>query len=260
MNKILIFIFVFFCSIRVNAQTTAIDFDISDCAGNAHHLFSELDSGKVVIIDFVMPCGACLSPSKTVFNIINNFRISNPDRILFYLSDGFGSHRCDTLTVWAANNHVDSNTIIVSTASVNLIDYGYPGMPKIVVLGGTSHHVFFNNDDAAAGDSIGLCIAIDSALNANNLIVENNSIINKIILFPNPVISKAFLSYSLSEIADVEIEIFTADNKKVFYEINENITKGNHEKEIDFEKFSNGNYILRMNSKKGSSTYKFSIQ
>jgi hypothetical protein len=260
MNKLIVLIFTLFCTSYINAQTTATDFDISDCFGNPHHLFDELDSGKVVIIDFVMPCGACLYPSKTVYNIINNFRNNNPDRILFYLSDGFGNHNCDTLIVWAANNHIDSSTIIVSTPTVNLIYYGYPGMPKIVVLGGKSHHVFFNKDDGAAGDSIGLCVAIDSALNANNLITENVSIINKINLFPNPVKSKSTLSYSLTEISDIEIEIFTTDNKKVFSELNKNITTGDHKKEIEFEKFSNGNYILRINSEKGSHSYKFTVQ
>ncbi len=260
MNKIfLLVIFIFLHFFQLNAQTTATDFDAGDCSGNPHHLFSELDSDKVVVIDFVMPCGSCLNPSRTVYNIINIFKTSYPGRILFYLSDGFGSHKCDTLIVWAANNHIDTNTIIISTASLTSLNYGTAGMPKIVVLGGQNHHIYFNQNDDASGDSLGLSMAIDSALHANDAVFENGINNFSLNLFPNPVRNKAKISYSLKEASDIKIEIYSADNEKLFSSINKKVTTGKHESEIDLEKYASGNYLLKISSGKGSSSYKFCI-
>ena len=45
------------------AQTTALDFTLPDCDGVSHHLFDELDQGKVVILEFAMipSCQPCIS-------------------------------------------------------------------------------------------------------------------------------------------------------------------------------------------------------
>ena len=37
---------------------TATDFTANDCAGTSHHLFAELDAGKIIVAAFVMPCGS----------------------------------------------------------------------------------------------------------------------------------------------------------------------------------------------------------
>lgn len=251
-----VFLFNFF---QLKAQTTATDFNTFDCAGNPHHLFAELDSGKVVILDFVMPCGSCIEPSKTAYNIFRAYEITNPGRILFYLSDGFGSHLCDTLAVWAADNTMDSNIIIISAPDVTLLDYDGLGMPKIVVLGGADHHIYFDENDAAAGDSSGICNAIDSALNANNAVSEYSMNNLSFDFFPNPVLNRARLGYSLEKVSDVIIEIFSVNNEKVFTSFNKNVNVGKHEIEIDFEKIASGNYILKITSNKGSALYQFSV-
>ena len=56
--------------VTVNAQTsltTAVDFTVTDVHGNTHNLFTYLDNGKHVIIDFFFTtCGPCISSVPTL--------------------------------------------------------------------------------------------------------------------------------------------------------------------------------------------------
>ena len=54
MKKIIIILLVLF-GLQAHAQTnltTAVDFTVTDVHGNTHNLFSILDDGKHVILDF----------------------------------------------------------------------------------------------------------------------------------------------------------------------------------------------------------------
>jgi len=55
-KQILTFTFLILNTFGLIAQTNATDFTANDCDGVSHHLFSELDNGKVVVIAWVMPC------------------------------------------------------------------------------------------------------------------------------------------------------------------------------------------------------------
>ena len=55
------------------AQITATDYTLNDCAGNPHHLFAELDEGKVMVISFVMPCLSCIGPTIASSDDVANF-------------------------------------------------------------------------------------------------------------------------------------------------------------------------------------------
>jgi len=45
---------IFLFGYPANSQQFAMDFSRFDCDSVEHHLFSELDEGKVIILDFVM--------------------------------------------------------------------------------------------------------------------------------------------------------------------------------------------------------------
>lgn len=146
----------------LSAQTTAVNFNCNDCAGNNHDLFSELDAGKVVVIAWVMPCATCVGPTLTASNIVQSYAASYPGRVLMYIVDDVANTNCTTLNAWINSNGIAGTTF--SNTAIDMNDYGSPGMPKIVVLGGTSHQVFFNQNGTAAGNVNGIQTAINSAL------------------------------------------------------------------------------------------------
>ena len=79
------------------SQNNATDFTALDCDGVSHHLFSELDSGKVIVIAWVMPCGPCGSIALDAYTASLGYAISNPGRVEFYLVDDFANTDCASL-------------------------------------------------------------------------------------------------------------------------------------------------------------------
>ncbi|OFY87255.1 MAG: hypothetical protein A3F72_17300 [Bacteroidetes bacterium RIFCSPLOWO2_12_FULL_35_15] len=240
------------------SQTTAVDFNTVDCAGTVHHLYSDLDSGKVVILDFVMPCGFCIAPSLSAYKVFEEFKLNYPNRILFYLSDGFGSNLCSDLNTWAAANTI-SDAFIFSSHAVTMNDYGAIGMPKVVIFGGANHQVYYNQNDSLAGDSLALYSAIDSALKSTATIQKRLTDNFQLKLFPNPVVNKGTVSYTLAENTDLILEIFNTNSEKIYDIKRANELKGKHETEIGFEKFAGGNYLLVIRTNKSSSSIQFTI-
>lgn len=162
------------------AQTNATDFTANDCSGTEHNLFSELEEGKVVVLAWVMPCGACIPDPLAAQAIVNSYSESHPGRVLFYLADDYANTNCPTLMNWAANNGMGDATTFAN-AAVDMGDYGQAGMPKIVVLAGQDHLVYFNENSSTTG----LSDAIDLALAETPLSVSEVED-NMLQLFPNP--------------------------------------------------------------------------
>ena len=182
------------------AQTTATDFTTNDCNGVSHHLFDELDNGNVVVISWVMPCSPCATYSLPAYSAVQSFASSHPGRVYFYIADDalspiYGS--CSSLPTWGNSNSMP-NSIFFQSADVNMNGYGVSGMPKVVVLGGTDHHIYFNENDNKINFS-DVQIAIDSALNnfvASTTELESTFRLN---IFPNPTQEELTINYHLNK-------------------------------------------------------------
>jgi hypothetical protein len=254
MKKAFLILFTAFASFA-NAQT-ATNFTVDDCNNVNHDLFTELDAGKVVVLCWVMPCGSCIATAATDANIAQSYAGTYPGRVKFYLTDDSGNTPCSSLTSWASTNGIVPDASF-SNGAISMYDYGGPGMPKTVVLGGTSHQVFYMIDGAV--DNHDLQVAINSALAATG-VNENNSPVSGVSLFPNPVKnSPVTLSYSLSENNAVTISVFNVFGEKVksFSEGNE--AAGKHEVNLDLSALSNGIYFIRTEAGESSSVLKFIV-
>ena len=179
------------------AQTTATDFTATDCSGTSHTLFNELDNGKVVVIAWVMPCGACVAPAKAGYDAMQSFATSNPGKVQFYIVDDYGDANCTTLSNWATSSNIGtlSNMSLFDNAGnvINMNNYGTPGMPKVVVLGGTNHQVYYNKNNGLANDQTGITAAINSALSTTS-VAEFQKI--SFAMAPNPAQQTVRISYA----------------------------------------------------------------
>lgn len=236
MKPILLFSALLITAFSQAQVTTATDFNVNDCAGSNHHLFADLDAGKVVVISFVMPCSMCIGPSLTAYNIVQSYATSQPGRVEFFVSDDQGNTPCSTLSGWCTNNNIGPNLSCFVDPAVNEADYGSIAMPKIVVLGGANHHVYFLADDAAAGNSANLQNAIDAALIANGISTPTNQV--------------SVLSNDNGNSISV-----TLNNKATSFELINNVgavsmkqTISNSAFTIDVSQLANGIYFLKINT------------
>lgn len=244
MKKILLITFLIIFASELTKAQTATNFNCNDCSGSNHDLFAELDAGKVVVISFVMPCSSCIGPSLSAYNEVQNYSSSNPGQVLFYIADDFGNTSCASLTTWCNTNGLGSVTKFSNTAVVET-PYGAGGMPKILVFGGSSHTIFYNQNgmDVATFNT-----AINNALAAAAVSVKEYSTDNFMLsLFPNPVTDKkAIISYDLKTSEAVTVEIFNTNGALIKTVFKEEQHFGYHTQKIDLSGLANGQYFINL--------------
>lgn len=190
---------------------TATNFTCADCHGEVHDLFAELDAGKVIVIDWVMPCSSCTGPTLTTYNVVQSYQASHPGRVQMFLVDDYGNTSCSSLNTWKANIGVP-NTISFSNAAISMNDYGGPGMPKIVVLGGSGHTVFYTANNTV--DATALQNAINAALVVAG-VEERNPLAAGLSVVPVPATDEARITFTLAHASPVSIGLYDPAGKLV---------------------------------------------
>lgn len=247
------------CVSMTNAQTTATDFTENDCNGVSHHLFSEMDAGKIIVVAFVMPCGSCAAPSLAAYNAVQSYATSNPGRILFYLADDYGTTTCSTLSSWGNTNGMHLATSFSTTSFVQS-QYGASGMPKIVVLGGTDHEILFNANDGVNVSTIAVQAVIDAELlaQAGAKIEEIESSKINLKISPNPVKDNINLEYTLTKNSTCSFEIYAINGTLIQTIVEKNVTEGTHSKQ--FNNLNSGSYILKLKTETENQYIQFVVE
>lgn len=209
-------IIAFFISLAVYPQT-ATNFTSDDCSGTEHTLFTELDSGKVIVICWVMPCGSCVTPALNAYNIVSSFQSTHPGKVYYYLADDFANTNCPTLDNWATSNGIAESAFSYrfSDTVINMADYGTFGMPKIVVLAGTSHSVFYNENDVL--NQVAFTDAINQAIAATGINESKNVNGDNILISYTPSVLNFKICSAYARFC--EVDVFDAGGRlvKAFY-------------------------------------------
>lgn len=253
-----ILLVAFFLTVK---SQTATNFNLNDCAGNPHDLFTELNSGKVIVICWVMPCASCIGPSLSAYTTVQSYQSTYPNKVYFYLVDDYGNTSCSSLNGWAVANSMPSAITFSNTTptqAINMNHYGGAGMPKIVVIGGSSHTVFDNQNNTL--NSTQFTNAINQAITASSIgIDEKNASKTTVSVFPNPANNDRFtISYTLTKSNTVNIEIYNVLGAKVKNIINEYQNSGKHEISVEHE-LKNGIYMVEFNEGNQKCTHKLVI-
>lgn len=258
MKKIL---FTVFASLSLTigfSQTTATNFTATDCASASHTLFTELDAGKVIVICWVMPCGSCISSASTAATTVQGYASSYPGRVKFYIVDDQGNSTCSTLSSWENTNSITPDATFGNAGNtIKMSSYGTSGMPKTVVLGGTSHTVYYNVNGAVTSSA--LQTAINNALNSGTGIPEQENSLAGLNVFPSPAVNSSSVSYSLSASADIKIELYNilGTNAKTVFSGKQN--PGDYKMAVDCAELNNGIYFLKVSTGKLERTVAFSV-
>jgi hypothetical protein len=241
MKKSLLLILLIFTAYLGVAQT-ATNFTCSDCDGDAHDLFADLDQGKVIVLCWVMPCAACVGPALTTYNVVGSYAATNPGKVSMYLCDDYANTSCKLLKNWASNNGL-TNTIRFSDPSINMISYGSNGMPKIVVIGGSEHKVFYNiNNTVNAAD-------LQNAINSALAVADNKSeqtFASATVVYPNPTGSLADLNFNLQKPAKINIDLINIEGATVQCVFNGRLNAGANSLPVNLSQHPTGIYFLRL--------------
>ncbi|MPM40420.1 hypothetical protein SDC9_87061 [bioreactor metagenome] len=250
-------ILTLFCLHAVFAMSqTAVNFNAADCDGVPHELFSELDSGKVIVLCWVMPCGSCVPASLTTYNVVQSYSTSNPDKVRMYVCDDLANTTCSQIDSWCNTNGL-IKTRRFSDAQINMSDYGAAGMPKIVVIGGgVSHHVYYNENSAVVGSEIQ--DAIDSALSQSTGLSDLNNEFSGI-LSPNPASLSTSLILENSPAGNYNICIFNMEGKTVVPIFTVNLLQGANEINLPVLDLENGIYIVQISGNERMHKYRLSV-
>lgn len=146
------------------AQTTAADFQKPDCDGSNHHLFAELDSGYVCVLDFVMfDCAPCVTATNGLQTIHEQFKASHPGKVRFYSMGFLNFMSCNQMNSWKSINHYTHTMFSGESSQVEY--YGGMGMPTIVILGGlAAHKVYYNHQGYSTSENAPIINAINLAI------------------------------------------------------------------------------------------------
>lgn len=241
---------------------TATNFTCNDCNGTSHDLFTELDAGKVIVLCWVMPCSSCIPNSKTSYNVVNSYQATNPGRVFFYMVDDYADTQCSLLNSWANSASVSipqsAFSQRFSNSAINMTNYGATGMPKIVVLGGATHTVFFNST-VTAFNSTNLLSAINNALAATAGVEDLNSGQFNASLFPIPSSNKTTLSIELKSLSNVKVELYNLVGKKVSEIFKGQFNTGNNEIPVNTAELANGIYFIKVSVADRNKTIKLVV-
>lgn len=245
-------------AIGIFSQTTATDWTANDCSGNSVNLFTELNQGKVIVMVWVMPCGLCITPTQTAYNVAQSFSSSGCD-VDFYLMDDYANTNCTTLSNWATTNAVGTNSIKFSNAVIDMTDYGAAAMPKIVVVGGPTHTVYAIQNNAANGTALQTAITT-ACTDIANSVKDISGNIASLSLFPNPVSEKSTLSFDLVKESHLSIEVYDLLGSRIKSLGAGAYTAGSHNLEWNAKDLSDGIYFIRLTEGTRARVIKFVVQ
>ena len=242
MKKLLYSVLLTVLTLPAISQTPAY-FISNDCSWNSHDFFAELNSGKVIVLCWVMPCINCVAPSMTTYNVVQSYNTTQADRVRFYLVDDYGDTPCSSLMSWATTNHL-TYAKIFSDAAISMTPYETTGMPLIAVVGGIAHKVFYIGKNTV--DIPSLQAAIDSALVTTD-IEERDANIPNMSVQNNPVHERTLLKCVLSKPSLADIRLLNAEGKQLGQIYRGQLHTGLNEIPMDLSNYPTGMYFIYYN-------------
>ena len=166
---------------------TAEDWTQNDCNGIEHNLYTELDTGSVVVMEIVMldGCMPCINAAHLFGPIIQAYNMTNGNRIQYYSFGYNDTYTCSQLSDWKTENAITCNAQFIEGYDISEF-YGGMGMPTIVVAGRSTHEVSFSQYGFTVYDTIKFAHALEYALGLTETLPIQNYQPSTISCFPNP--------------------------------------------------------------------------
>lgn len=247
-NKLLLIILLISgvnLTMRAQSPTTAYDFNMNDCNGKMHHLFSELDSGNVVVMEFFMlSCSPCIVAGHALDEMVIPLRKKYGAKVRFYQIGFTNSYTCTQIQSWVSTNGF-ATSVPFDSGAIQVAYYDGMGMPTIAVAGGKNHDVLFTTIDfKPTTDTATISKAIDEFFKPTG-ISTNEAIAASVSVFPNPASSSLTISFDLEKAAVMKLTLTDVQGKKIETLFNGTLAPGANTKTIQLPELKNGSYFLQ---------------
>ena len=190
--------------------------------------------------------------SLEAYYAVQSFNTSHAGRVHFYIASDDGQDACSSFNNWGASNNMPINTTF-NSEDLDMEDYDTPGMPKVVVLGGSQHTIFYNqNPNSLTATFSGVQNAIVDALAAPLGIEQMGGDNVHLSSYPNPVNNILNVSYTKDQSAIITFSVIDVLGKIVIHETK--LTTS-----IDVSSLNNGNYFLKISSETSSESIPFVV-
>lgn len=242
MKHIYLLVISLFILFNLKAQT-AVDFQVSDCNGDPYHFFEQLDAGKVVVIGWAMPCGSCVLPLKTTYNVVQSYEADFPGRVQMIIADDYANTPCSSIDLWKDSNGM-TNTLSFSDPAIKMTNYGSVGMPKVVVVAGDDRLVYYNANDAV--DHEALKEAIDQAISVILSRQEVPEFVSDLVIAPNPARTETLVRLSLTKSVKASWQLTDQLGKTVLQKESVVLSAGAQRIQLDLANLQPGIYQLQL--------------
>ena len=255
----LFLIFVHSFSICTAQPTSAMDFTMNDCAtGQMHNLFSILDSGNVVIMEFFMiNCPPCIDAGKAIDSMYKEIKLICPN-VRFFQTSFNNSDKCGAVFNWADSNNFSS--VPFDSGAAQIAYYGFFGMPTVAVAAGNSHNLiylltsggFADSDTAIIADSIKQFCASNPSEELSNLF--------HLSIFPKPASENFTVSLTPPKDGILKIELLTVFGQRIKSLAEEKVNMNGWKRKFPSGNLPKGIYFLRIQMNNSVQTEKLIIQ
>jgi hypothetical protein len=254
----LLWIAMILTSMLSNAQTTAVDFTLTDCDGISRSLYPIIDSGNVVILVYEHQCSSCNSGATNLKTTINTYYAAYKNIRVMYLDNG--GYSCSNVKSWITNHSFIQGPAF-AYSNTQSSPYG-AGMPVIVVTATNAHKVYIianNSGSSTLTNVTNLKNAIESAMaDLTTGINTDRRSPGTFDVYPNPAVGDK-----------VMINLHNTGSQLISYEITnaagqiilplKTIKTANKQEEIDLTGLENGLYFINFNTSEGSFVRKLMI-
>jgi hypothetical protein len=245
------FVYALFALILFSAQSfgqsTAMDFTQDECQGNPHQLFTELDAGKVIILEYVMlNCAPCITGTKALENIIKPYENSHPGRVHIYSFGFLNSYTCEQIVAWKNDNEFQQP--VFNNGEEQVAYYGGMGMPTMVIVGTNEHKVFFKTIGYTPSVDDEIKAALDSALLYNPTGIYERISSDRFKIYPS-VFSDVIHVQADSDLSGSEVVLHDAFGRQITHKT----LPENGSLVIPVSGLARGIYFLHLTGRNGSS-------
>lgn len=249
MNKIILTLTLTALGMCCQAQTTtATNWTLTDCYGNSHTLYNELDSNKVVCMFFEMGCLSCITAGKSLETYHKTKCDTN--KVKCYYFDYNSGSTCSDVETWKSTNGLTFPSF--PNAYSIMQPYGN-GMP-LIVIAGFNRKIYYKGGwnqakieqaiAKAAYANVGMAELVDAA---------------SLTIFPNPAADEATLSFNLNTSGTVKIAVTDLLGKNVVTVYNGNLQAGSQQMKVTTDKLSNGLYLVQIETATGIQQVQFNV-
>ena len=258
-STILIAVAIMFTANNLKAQTTAMQFNGTDCNGNSVDLFADLDAGNVVLLHFFMPnCTSCPPVAQKIQAMANHVNAMYPGKIKGYAFPFQNSTLCSYAQSWVSSNGLSTIYAPMVGGAAHVAHYGGFGMPTVVLLAGANHRVMFSTLNFSTSDTTLMRDSIMAFLSTTAINELPNSVAS-FNVFPNPASAMVSINLELKESASVLIDVTDITGKQIAIIADEKQSANVLSKKFDTALLPNGNYLVRLNVNGKATSQKLSV-